>query len=508
VQKLAENYDVIVIGAGVGGLACGTYLSMHGLRILVVDKNSFPGGYCSVFKRGEFTFHAGPEGIIGLGKEGFVTRGLRELGVEKNIEFKRIEPLDRTYFCGMDIITSINLEEYIKSLQNYFPKDKDSITKFFEIMAKMASEVTSPEFKPPKSVLGLLKFARKFPVTAKYGRKTFKEVLNAFFKDQRLKFLLGFYPSNWLGIPPSETLAPWGAVLIGLAYVHGLYYPKGGMQKFTDCLVDSLTKHGGELILSKAVSRILIKNSAAVAVQFADGDVLEGRHIVSNADVKQTFLKLVGAQHLEEKFVSYIRGLKQSVSGFVVYLNVDSNLSKYEPHINYLGEEGEADWDEFHNNLREGKLDLKGIGIRVLSNLEPSYAPLGKSSVALITLAPYHYKDIWMTGSDGARTKEYRSLKKEVANKMIMLAEKVIPDLSRHIIRQDAATPLTFERYTWNTEGAWYGPRLSQTMPACLTPVKYLYLAGSNTRGPGIPDAFLSGIDTAKEILALERAKS
>jgi len=81
---VAEKYDVIVIGAGVGGLACGAYLSKHGVRTLVIDKNSFSGGYCSVFRRGNFTFHAGPEGILGLGKEGFLTYRLRELGLEKN----------------------------------------------------------------------------------------------------------------------------------------------------------------------------------------------------------------------------------------------------------------------------------------------------------------------------------------------------------------------------------------------------------------------------------------
>ena len=106
---MTDRYDVIVIGGGIGGLTCGAYLSKAGLRTLVVDKNSFLGGYCSVFKRGKSTFHAGPEGII-LGKEGFVAHGLRELGVEKDIEFIRIEPLDRTYFCEMEIVRSIELE--------------------------------------------------------------------------------------------------------------------------------------------------------------------------------------------------------------------------------------------------------------------------------------------------------------------------------------------------------------------------------------------------------------
>jgi all-trans-retinol 13,14-reductase len=505
VEKVAEKYDVIVIGAGVGGLACGAYLSKHGVRTLVIDKNSFSGGYCSVFRRGDFTFHAGPEGILGLGKEGFLTYRLRELGLEKNVEFNRIEPLDRTYFCGMEIVASMNIEEYIESLQSHFPEDGDAIPKYFDAMTRMAREVTSPDFKIPKGFLSMIKFARRYPTTTKYGRKMFKDILDAFFKDQRLKFLLASYPTNWLGVPPSELMAPWAAVCT-LGYTEGLYYPKGGIQKFTDCIAETLTQNGGELVLGKVVSKILIDNGVAVGVQLEDGSVARGTSIVSNVDAKQTFLNLVGEQHLEKEFTDYIRQLKQSVSGFVVYLGVDANLKNYDPYIRYLGGEKESDWDKYHRSLRNGQLDMNGMAITIPSNLEPSYAPAGKSSVILLGFAPYGYKNNWMTKSDGTRTKQYQSLKKEVANQMITLAEKVIPDLSENIIVKDAATPLTFQRYTWNTEGAWYGPRLDAIrMPPYVTPVKHLYLAGSSTSGAGVPSAFMSGITTAKEILELKR---
>jgi all-trans-retinol 13,14-reductase len=501
---MSERYDVVIVGAGLGGLACGAYLSKNGLRTLIVDKNPFLGGYCSVFKRGEFTFHAGPEGIIGLGEEGFLTYRLRELGVEKDVEFIRIDPLDRTYFCGMEIVTSTNLEEYVKSLQRNFTEEKNSIQKYFDTMTKIAGEVTKPEFKPPKGLLGMIKFAVRYPVTAKYGRLTFKDILDKFFEDQRLKFLLGFYPTSWLGLPPSTLMAPWAAVVVASAYTEGLFYPKGGMQELSGVIADRFKKSGGKLELSKAVSKILIEEDRAVGVKLEDGETLKSKYVVSNADAKQTFLRLVGEQHLGEDFAKYVRRMKQSVSGFVVYLGVDADLRRYSCQINYLGEDEKADWDEYYSTLWSGQLNLEGLGIRIPSNLEPSYAPAGKSSVILISLAPYNYKNNWNTGSKGARTKEYRSLKKDIANKMVNKAEKVIPELSQSIIVKDAATPLTFQRYAWTTEGAWYGPRIDQTMPEHVTPIKHLYLAGTNTRGPGVPNAIMSGVDTAKEILTLE----
>ncbi len=501
---MSEKYDVVIVGAGLGGLSCGAYLSHNGLRTLIVDKNPFLGGYCSVFKRGEFTFHAGPEGIIGLGEEGFLTHRLRELRVEKDIEFIRIDPLDRTYFCGMEIVASTNMEEYVKSLQKHFPKEKNSIQEYFAMMTKIAEEVTRPKFKPPKGLLDTIKFALQYPATAKYGRKTFKSILDKLFQDQRLKFLMGFYPRNWLGVPPAKLMAPWAAVIAASAYTEGLFYPKGGMQELSGVIADRFKKNGGKLELTRPVSKILIEEDCAVGIQLEDGETLGGKYVVSNADVKQTFLKLVGEQHLRNGFAKYIRQLKQSVSGFVVYLGVDADLRRYDYQINYLGEDESADWDEYHSILDSGQLNLEGLGMRIPSNLERSCAPAGKSSVILISLAPYNYKNNWNTGPEGARTKQYQSLKKQVADKMVRKAQKLIPELSQNIIVKDAATPLTFQKFNWTTEGAWYGPRIDQTMPEHITPVKHLYLAGANTRGPGVPSAIMSGVDTAKEILALE----
>lgn len=501
---MSEEYDVVIIGAGLGGLTCGAYLSKNGLRSLIIDKNPFLGGYCSVFRRGDFTFHAGPEGIVGLGEEGFLTHKLRELEVEKDIEFSRISPLDRTYFCGMDIVTSTNLQEHVKSLQEHFPDEKNSIPKYFDTMAKIAEEATRLGSKPPQGLLGIIKLALRHPTTAKYGRETFRSSLNKFFKDQRLKFLLGVYPSTWLGLPPSELMVPWAAAIVTGAYTEGLFYPKGGMQELSGVIADKFKKNGGKLELNIAVSKILMKENQAVGVRLEDGVTLKSKYVVSNADFKQTYLKLVGEQRLERDFVKYVHQLKQSVSGFAVYLAVDADLRKYNCQINYLGENEKADWDDLHRTLRKGQLNLEGVGIRIPSNLEHSYAPAGKSSVILLSLAPYNYKNNWKTGPERVRTKHYKSLKKEVARKMINKAEKVIPELSQNIILRDAATPLTFQRCTWSTEGAWFGPRIDQKMPEHITPIKHLYLAGANTCGPGVPITIMSGVDTAKEILALE----
>ena len=137
-----------------------------------------------------------------------------------------------------------------------------------------------------------------------------------------------------------------------------------------------------------------------------------------------------------------------------------------------------------------------GYEILINSNADPSLAPKGKTTVTLITFANYH--DFPERG-----TKEYLQKKKEFAKKLIKKAEKIIPDLSKHIIIQDAATPKTFERYTSMPEGALYAfdQSIGVKRPCFKTPIKGLYLASASTfPGGGIEAVAISGIICANDI--------
>jgi len=137
-----------------------------------------------------------------------------------------------------------------------------------------------------------------------------------------------------------------------------------------------------------------------------------------------------------------------------------------------------------------------GYEILINSNADPSLAPKGKTTVTLITFANYH--DFPERG-----TKEYLQKKKEFTEKLIKKAEKIIPDLSKHITIQDAATPKTFERYTSMPEGAIYAfdQSIGVKRPYFKTPIKGLYLAGASTfPGGGIEAVVISGIICENDI--------
>jgi phytoene dehydrogenase-like protein len=140
-----------------------------------------------------------------------------------------------------------------------------------------------------------------------------------------------------------------------------------------------------------------------------------------------------------------------------------------------------------------------------------SQAPQGMATIQLLAMLPYDYMGKWKVGKDGARGKEYAKLKEVVADKLIVSAEKIIPDLSKHVIVKDIATPLTFERYTLNSEGASMGwfPSPGGKMRSQKTPIKNLYEAGAWTSpGPSIYMVVPSGRNAAQLVLNEIRPKT
>jgi len=258
-----------------------------------------------------------------------------------------------------------------------------------------------------------------------------------------------------------------------LLFVWRIFY-KGGALNFAKSLRKVIEKHGGKVLLKHKVDEILVENGEVRGVRVGE-KVFKSRIIVANINAKTTFLELVGEDKLSREFIEYIKSLKMSPSCFMVFLGVDMDLSTYPTIIQNLDEK---------------------YGIIINSNADPTLAPEGKASLTILTLA--NYRDFPNKG-----TKEYLEKKKAFVNKLIKKAERIIPGLSKHIIVIDAATPKTFEEYTFMPEGAIYAfdQSIDTKRPYFKTPIKDLYLASASTfPGGGIEAVVISGIICANDI--------
>jgi len=484
-QKAWDEYDVIIIGSGIGGLACGALLTKKGYKVLILEHHYQVGGFYGSFSRKGFVFNNAATEVTGLWEQGPLYLFLKELGLKKENFFAR--NTNKYVFSDMDIHGVDDIDEFRKKLSTMFPADTESLCAFLDDAERALEERFWDSHiygisLPPEIIAKIYgkqrldKHLKECPHHYDWMRKTLQQKLDEYFKHDEMKLMLGIF-FNYAMIDMDKT--PADLALRDYGFVrHGSFYPKGGAQKLANTIRDFIKDHGGDVLLKRRVDKILTEDGKVTGVR-AGEDVFKASVVVSNSNVKTTFLDLVDRKDLNEKLVASIKRIKMSDSVFIVFLGVDMDLSDYPTQIKSLDEDSDL-----------------GVHLVFNSNCDPTLAPDGKTSLTLVRLA----------SSDEfpeRGTAEYKRKKKEYADNLIKAAEKIIPGLREHIIVRDAATPKTLERYTFMPEGAMDGPDVSTDTerPCFKTPIKGLYLAGASTYpGGGIELALWSGAICANDI--------
>jgi phytoene dehydrogenase-like protein len=299
--------------------------------------------------------------------------------------------------------------------------------------------------------------------------RPFVEMLNEFFRDERVKDLLCAL-TGYLSDDPNSLSVGDMAPIFGYHFDGG-YYPVGASQALPNALVKVIEKYNGKVYLRTPVQRIIVEKDRAVGIELKDGQIHRARAIISNADTHKTFLELVGREHLPAAFAAYIDALKLSTSAFSVFLGLDivPDLAS----ITMLDE----------------------LGIMIPSKLDPSLAPEGHTSMTLLKLLPQAESGSWDRKAPG-----YSQRKREYADEMIACAEEIIPGLRQHITYRQEGSPASFARFAWTSGGCIYGPATGQARLTVKTPLKNLYVAGSGMMGGGVEAVVIAGIHAANEI--------
>ena len=467
-----KDYDVVIIGAGISGLVCGCYLAKAGMKVLIAEQHYKPGGYCTSFKRRGFTFDAAAHSFGSYREGGNMKLILKALNLDKRLKIKRYTPSDIIISPDYKITFWSDINKTIKELQDAFPDEAKNISNFI-------SHLTT--FKP-------IDFAI-------LRNKTYKELLDNYFNDNKLKAILSIPIFGNGALPPSLISAFTGSKIFREFILDGGYYPEGGMQVLSDALAEKFKELGGELQLSCSAKKIKVKNNRVSGVILENKEFIPAKYVVSNCDARQTFFKLLEKKAVREDILYKIDRMTPSLSTFILYLGINKSF-------NSLPKPGTNVWFLPHYDLENlyrlaKKGDLEGLGgymVRV--------SPDRKVILAFVN-APFKNIRYWYNN----KHKLLESFIKKIEN-------NTIPDLSKYIIYKDAATPYTLYRYTLNYKGAAYGwatlpsqlftPELRQ-----ITFIEGLYLSSHwTTQTQGIPGVAYLGLNTAKLILKKEKIKT
>jgi phytoene dehydrogenase-like protein len=502
------DWDVIVIGAGIGGLTAAARLCQYGARVLVLDKNLHVGGTAYAYERNGFTFPMGPLGFSSPGK---IHQFLDELGLHDSMDLNRVHYRVKAF--GLDVPLSLNFAELAEMYSDLTPVDHHAIHRFFSDIERISVALGTggENSRPDRSEL--LTRASRTPAA---------EYIGSLNMDPRWQRILG---SLGTGEPYSSLSLL--AAMWGLMAQEGIYYPSGGLTSFSRYLARGITdnKTGNapesEIRLGTGVKQVLVDNRQVKGVLLVSGEMIAADRIISNADFKNTFLKLVPAESLPLDWLKDVRSSRQTSSNLQVCLGLNSNqvdlgLFSQASRIIYREQPAGGDLEpppvDWHRKKISMDLILdQEMELSLWSRDDPGLVPPDKAALVIRTEADYdHFARL--RPAPGKRHPAYGSYKQQLARAIIAHLEPLLPGLSGSIQVTDVATPITFEERGGRSRGAvagwsWdYGDsRDEQVRQLVRTPLEGLYMAGyqalSSLFSGGVPTAMESGLLAARSVM-------
>ncbi len=480
---MAES--VVIIGAGMAGLTTAAYLSRAGLKVDVYEQHTLPGGYISSFVREGFTFPAGPTSIT---SNGIVFPILKELGLEGKRYFIHV---GHQVSWGDQDVPLRNPSQVRDELSKQFPAQSQELKRYFRwvkiggsgFRQLVESGMMFGQGILPKVLSLLVKHPLMIWASWVARGQTNRSLHNRYFADLALRQMLDelAYPV----MPAQNTLGMW------ISYFDDTWVPAGGMQGLANIFVRFIHGHGGKVHLGQAVKRIRVENNRAVGIELGNGDFVAADWVVSAADLRRTCFELIGRDLLTPKLIAKLEAAHPSEPVFGVFLGLRSSPELesafqrfHEPHVIFTCADGQT------------------IQIAWLSKDDPSVASHGKQALFIGRLENFSEWEPFKSDETA-----YRARKIALADELITRAEEFLPGLRAHIEVQDAASPLTYERYTSNWQGAttgwnWnpaYAPHFNFAKDL---PLKNFYAVGHFTFNPGgVPTAMITAWYIAWEIL-------
>jgi phytoene dehydrogenase-like protein len=489
------DFNVVVIGAGNGGLTAALTLARNGVKVLLLERHNLPGGCATSFIRGRFEFEVSLHQLSGIGsprKPGPLRRLLGEMGILDKLELVEMKSLFRLVIPGeIDITLEANRGSVVEALKARFPREGAGIEGFFDLLYKFSVQMVAVAFARDPAAS-----REKYPVFFEYALKPTQQILDQYLQDPLLKSIISTY-WTYLGLPPSRLPFSDFALLLWSYLEFKPYHLKGGSQALSNVLLESFLASGGTVRFNCAAQKILVSDQKVRGVLTEDGEEIPCPYVLSNASTLTTYTDLIGPENLPGESFQAFGGKTIGPSGFTVFLGFDRGPEELgiSETTNFIGRESDPE----HAFARWRTLDVPGSALLSCYNVsDPDFSPPGTCQAALVTL---QFADPWLS----LPLSQYFGTKYRIAQGMLNLAEQVFPGMTKHLEEVEVATPLTHMRYLGHPGGAIYGfeqyAKDSSFFESRRSFLQGLYFAGSWVAPGGYQTTLQSGASAARAIL-------
>lgn len=485
---IPTEYDVIVIGSGIGGLVTATQLTAKGAKVLVLESYVIPGGSSGYFSHAGYTFDVGASMIFGFGERGTTNLLTRALAaVDMKIETIP-DPVQIHYHLPNNLEVKVHrqYDQFLQELTAKFPQEKVGIKKFYDECWRVFNCLNSMDllsleepgyltrvfFQHPLSCLGLVKY---LPLNV-------GDIARKYITDPDLLKFIDIECYCWSVVPADLTPMINAGMVFSDRHYGGINYPKGGVGQIAVKLVEGLEKTGGKIFYQSKVKEIIMENGRAVGVRLTNGQVYQAKRIVSNATRWDTFGKLISEDNIPAKELKWSKRYEKSPSFLSLHLGVKAEVLKAGTECHHI----------ILDNWENMEKSQETIFVSIPTLLDPDLAPAGYHIIHTFTPS-------WLSEWQGLSPADYEAKKERDAGKLLDRLEKIFPGLDAGLDYMEIGTPRTHRRFL-NRQDGTYGPIPSRKlkgllgMPFNRTAIPGLYCVGDSTfPGQGLNAVAFSG---------------
>lgn len=524
---MSTDYDVIIVGAGVGGLTCASFLAKEGYRVLVLERLNRVGGSCSNYEVNGFR----PEtGAMWLTPPDIPER-LFELLDKRMEDYLELYSMDPVYQLKLgeagDYVLPKSFDAMEEMISRISPADVANLRRFCEDANNLTNLIHSvfsnplPDIHKFKDLSVWAEIAAKgegfapvLQMSVRMMTNNLDKFVQKYFKDPRVQYMLG-WEAYMAGVRTNRARGGFG---FG-AYItrECSYFVKNGMIAIPLALKSIAEEYGAEVRLCAEAERVIIENGEAKGVKIKQRgenppatETLTARAVISNAHSRLTYQRLVGPENLPGWASRAVFRQPTSMPVPSIFLGLSEKLDSIKAHLGVAMdlkfEEGDL-WSRQLMNLWTNYCDrgtlyppMEGFYFFSSGSLDdPFYAPQGKQLMTIHYMGPYKLEN-----------HDWDDIKEDWGWEVINYMDKrYFPGLADRIEWMDHATPVDFEHRLSLPEGGVYGlPLMNISSMGPFRPrhrsnlIKRLYLAGQCTNpGGSVPMVMISGMTTSSLVM-------
>lgn len=483
-----RSNDIVIIGAGLGGLMCAAILAIEGYSVTVLEQNAQIGGGLQSYTRFGETFDTGMH-IFGGMQEGGNIRALCDyLSISHQFNTLTLDPAnDVSIYIGEDARYDMSFTEQglRNSTNRYFPEEKRNIERYITGVKGVTSELDLFYLRPDRedahvhTALFMMEADRFVDQTiGNMELRAILSTLNMFYAGER-------------GVSPAYLHS-----VIATIFMNGACRVTGGYSSFAEALAESIKRNGGQILTGEKVTGIKTEGNRVSQIVTANGKVIEGSQFISAIPPLHAIRMLDTTRGVSRVYRELLKSQTPSQSAFIINAKLKPDALKFENKVSFYIKGPESSWD-----TDETCEDV----IRFMFMTSPDTAGGKASSLNIVVPMKWESVSEWQDTTVGRRGEAYLRFKREYADRVLAILKTIRPDIVSAIEAIDTSTPLTIRDYTGVDYGAMCGYRKIHDDILAFLPVSTrltnLYMTGQNINMHGFCGVCMTAIQTCETML-------